>query len=157
DLVSAAESAFRQLPRYQQLKREHQRSLRADTAAAGRPKDQLTVRAFKDTRSGQRLLWVKPAGSSICAGFDGHLSVLFDAGKRDAPAMSAALDAPLKAAIAQADSLLALLDVDGNGAFEALFSEVVSGNTVLVNDQGQTLQRVSANTKANPCILSTQH
>ena len=155
DLVSAAESAFRQLPRYQQLKLEHQRSLRADTAAAGRAKDQLTVRAFKDTRSGQRLLWVKPAGSSICAGFDGHLSVLFDAGKRDAPAMNAPLDAPLKTAIAQADSLLALLDVDGNGAFEALFTEVVSGDTVLVNDQGQTLQRVPANTKYNPC--STQH
>lgn len=158
DLVSAAESAFRHLPGYQQLKLE-QRSLRADTAAAGRPDDQLTVSAFDDTHSGQRLLWVKPAVSSICAGFDGHLSVLFDAGKRDAPAMNAPLDTPLKTAIAQADSLLALLDVEGNGAFGALFTEVVSGDTVLVNDQGQTLQRVPANTKANPCILhtSTQH
>lgn len=150
-VLSAAKTALQSHPQFRHLQPKRNDAASGPTASVAQPPYHFVARAFAPVESGPQWAWVKALSNSACDGSGRGLSVLFEVGQEQPLTLTEQSHTQLGRTLARAESTSALLDLDGDGAFEVLFNEVATGDTLFVDDEGQTLQRIPANVKVGPC------
>lgn len=150
-VLSAAKTALRSLPQFQHL---HLNAAPGPTAGP-QPPYHLVARGFATVGSGRKWAWVKAVSDSACDSSGSDLSALFEVGQEQPPTLTEQSHTQLGRTLARAESILALLELGTDGALAVLFNEVATGDTLLVNEKGLTLQRIPANVKIGACSDSS--